>query len=35
LDVALQHPASDGALVFTLKGAMDETKLAVTRAKFA
>jgi hypothetical protein len=34
LDVALNHPASDGALVFTLKGALDEAKLAVTKARF-
>ena len=35
LDVALQHPASDGVLVFTLKGALAKAKLAVTRARFA
>jgi hypothetical protein len=34
LDAALQHPASDGVLVFTLKGALDDAKLAVTRDKF-
>lgn len=34
LDVALQHPASDGVLVFTMQGALDEAKLAATRARF-
>ena len=34
LEVALCHPASDGALVFTLKGALDEAKLAMTRKWF-
>jgi hypothetical protein len=35
LDVALSHPSSDGVLVFTLKGALDEGKLEITRARFA
>jgi hypothetical protein len=34
LDVALQHPASDGVLVFTFKGALVEDKLQATRAAF-
>ena len=34
LDVALQSPASEGVLVFTMEGAMDEDKLEVTRARF-
>lgn len=34
LDVALHHPASGGALVFTLEGALDEAKLATTIAGF-
>jgi hypothetical protein len=34
LDVALHNPAADGVLVFTLKGALDEAKLAVTKARF-
>ena len=34
LDVALRSPASDGVLVFTMKGALDEAKLAVTRERF-
>jgi hypothetical protein len=33
LDIVLRHPAADGVLVFTLKGALDEAKLAVTREK--
>jgi hypothetical protein len=33
LDAALCHPAADGVLVFTLKGALDEAKLSVTREK--
>ena len=35
LKIALRHPASDGALVFTLKGALQEKKLAVTKEVFA
>jgi hypothetical protein len=31
LDIVLRHPAADGVLVFTLKGALDEAKLSVTR----
>lgn len=34
LQVTLDCPAADGALVFTLKGALDEAKLAVTQARF-
>ncbi|MBN1936687.1 MAG: hypothetical protein JW934_18650 [Anaerolineae bacterium] len=34
LQTALNCPAADGVLVFTLKGALDETKLAVTQARF-
>ena len=34
LEVALQHPASDGVLVFTLKGALAEPKMEVTRSAF-
>ncbi len=34
LGVALRSPAARGILVFTLKGALDEAKLAVTVAKF-
>lgn len=34
IDVALNHAASDGILVFTLAGALAEEKLAVTKAKF-
>jgi len=34
LDIALQSAASDGVLVFTMKGALDEAKLAVTRERF-
>lgn len=34
LDVALENPASAGVLVFTMQGALDEAKLAVTRARF-
>jgi hypothetical protein len=35
LDVALHSDVSDGVLVFTLKGVLqDEAKLAITRAKF-
>ena len=34
LDVALGHPASDGVLVFTMKGALKGQKLAVTRERF-
>lgn len=34
LRVALDCSASDGVLVFTLKGALDEAKLQVTRARF-
>ena len=33
LDAILCHPAADGVLVFTLKGALDKAKLAVTRDK--
>jgi hypothetical protein len=35
LDVTLNHPASGGVLVFTLKGALDEAKLAVTQTRFS
>ena len=35
LDIVLRHPAADGVLVFTLKGALDEAKLSVTREKLA
>ena len=34
LDAALQTPASEGVIVFTLKGMLDEAKLSITRAKF-
>lgn len=34
LDVALNHPASDGVLVFTLQGALDPAKLEATVARF-
>jgi hypothetical protein len=34
IEIALHHPASDGVLIFNLKGALDEAKLAVTKAKF-
>jgi hypothetical protein len=34
IDAALGCPDSDGVLVFTLKGALDDQKLAVTQAKF-
>jgi hypothetical protein len=34
LDVALNHPAADGVLVFTLKGALAPAKLAATIARF-
>ena len=34
LDIALDHPASGGVLVFTLEGALSEAKLAVTRDRF-
>jgi hypothetical protein len=34
IDVALGCPASDGVLVFTLKGALDDAKLAVTQQNF-
>jgi hypothetical protein len=34
LDVALNSPSSDGVLVFTIKGALDEAKLAVTVDRF-
>jgi len=34
LDVAMQSDASEGVLVFTMKGALDEAKLAVTRDRF-
>jgi hypothetical protein len=34
LDVALREPASDGVLVFTLKAALAEQKLAVTKNRF-
>jgi hypothetical protein len=33
LEIVLRHPAADGVLVFTLKGALDEAKLTVTREK--
>ena len=33
LDLALDHPASDGVLVFTLEGALAGAKLAVTRER--
>jgi hypothetical protein len=35
LAVALDSPAADGVLVFTLKGALEGDRLAVTRAAFA
>ena len=35
LEVGLTHPASSGVLVFTLEGALDQEKLAVTQAKFS
>ena len=35
LDIVLRHPAADGVLVFTLKGALDEAKLSVMREKLA
>jgi hypothetical protein len=35
LEIALAHPASDGVLVFTMKGALAEDKLQATRAAFA
>jgi len=35
VDVALKHPDSSGVLVFTLAGALDAGKLAVTREQFA
>jgi hypothetical protein len=34
LALALDHPATDGVVVFTLKGALEEAKLAVTIAHF-
>jgi hypothetical protein len=34
LDVALGSPHAEGVLVFTLEGALDEAKLAATRARF-
>lgn len=34
LDIALNHPASEGVLVFTLKGALEEARLAATKARF-
>jgi hypothetical protein len=34
LDVALDEPTSDGVLVFTLKAALAEQKLAATKARF-
>jgi hypothetical protein len=34
LDMALNHPASEGVLVFTLKSALQEVKLAATKARF-
>lgn len=34
LDVALNDPHADGVLIFNLKGALDEAKLTVTKAKF-
>ncbi|MBN1639599.1 MAG: hypothetical protein JXA09_00095 [Anaerolineae bacterium] len=35
LEIALNHPASEGVLVFTLEGALAPDKLAVTRSRFA
>ena len=35
LEIALRSPASDGVLVFTMEGALEEAKLTVTRSKFA
>ncbi len=35
LDVALQGPASEGVLVFTMEGALDAGKLEETQARFA
>jgi hypothetical protein len=34
LDIVLNHPASDGTLVFNLKGALDPAKLAITMTRF-
>jgi hypothetical protein len=34
LDVALDHPASDGVLVFTMQGALDPAKLEATVTRF-
>jgi hypothetical protein len=34
LDVALNHPAADGVLVFTLQGALEPAKLEATIARF-
>ncbi len=34
LQTALDCPAADGVLVYTLKGALDEDKLSVTQARF-
>ncbi|HUT17834.1 MAG TPA: hypothetical protein VM366_01645 [Anaerolineae bacterium] len=34
LDVALNHPAADGVLVFALQGALEPAKLEVTIARF-
>jgi len=34
IDVALHSDGSDGVLVFTMKGALNEAKLAVTKARF-
>jgi len=34
LDMALHHQASGGVLVFTMESALDEDKLAITKAKF-
>jgi hypothetical protein len=34
LDRALGHDAADGVLVFTMEGALDEAKLAITQTRF-
>jgi hypothetical protein len=34
LDVALDHPASEGVIVFTLKGALEKSKQSITQARF-
>jgi hypothetical protein len=34
LEIALRHPASSGALIFTLKAALEDAKLAATKEAF-